>query len=69
MFCKYCKEIEIIEGVLQGISFEPASEHKKWFASGVYGIKAKVCPKCGRLLDFSLDTNSLKKITKKRYKS
>lgn len=65
MLCEYCQKAEVIEGTLEGVSFEPLSERKRRFASGVYGIKALVCPKCGRLSNFSLDTESLKNITKK----
>jgi hypothetical protein len=64
MLCNYCKEAELIEGTLEGISFEPFSEHKKLLTSGVYGIRAMVCPKCGRLSDFSLDVEALKKIAR-----
>ncbi len=65
MLCEYCKKVEMIEGTFEGVSFEPSSEHKKMIASGVYGIKAMVCPECGRLSNFSLDTDSLRRITKK----
>jgi hypothetical protein len=64
MLCEYCEKIEMISGTLEGISFEPLSEHKKWLATGVYGVKASVCPKCGRLSNLSIDIDSLKKITK-----
>ncbi len=62
MLCNYCKKAEMIEGTLEGISFEPLSEHKKMLTSGVYGIRAMVCPKCGRLSGFSLDVEALKKM-------
>jgi hypothetical protein len=64
MLCEYCKEAEVIEGILEGVSFVPSSEQKKWLASGVYGIKAMVCPSCGRLYNFNVDIKSLKKIVK-----
>ena len=65
MLCEYCKKAELIDGTLEGISFVPSFEHKKWFASGVYGIKAKACPECGRLTNFNVHVGSLKKMIKK----
>lgn len=64
MLCEYCRKVETIKGTLEGVSFEPTSEHKKWLASGVYGIEVLACPECGRLSNFSLDTKTLKKISK-----
>ncbi len=60
----HCNKGKLIEGTLEGVSFEPISEHKKMLASGVYGIKAMVCTECGYLSNFNLDTETLKKITK-----
>jgi RHS repeat-associated protein len=65
MLCDYCKKTELIEGTLEGVSFEPGSEHKKVLSSGVYGIKAMACPSCGRLSDFALNVEALKKMLKK----
>ncbi len=65
MKCGYCKEGELIEGTLEGVSFQPKSEHKRWFSSGVYGIKTTVCMECGRLSNLSLDKKVLEKIVKK----
>ena len=65
MVCNYCKKEELIEGTLEGVSFKPQSEHKKVLSSGVYGIKAMACPSCGKLSDFSLNVEALKKILKK----
>jgi hypothetical protein len=64
MICDYCKKAELIEGTPEGISFEPKSEFKKFFSSGVYSIKAKVCPSCGQLSGLALDVEALKKIMK-----
>ena len=66
MFCEFCRKAEVVEGTLEGISFEPSSECKKRFATGVYGITATACPECGRLADIKLDVRVLKKILKKR---
>jgi hypothetical protein len=63
MLCEFCEKAEVIEGTVDPVSFVP--ERKKWFARGVYGISATVCPKCGRLSNFSLDTKYLEKILKK----
>jgi hypothetical protein len=65
MLCDCCKKEDLIEGTLEGVSFKPQSEHKKILSSGVYGIKAMVCPSCGRLSNFALDAEALKKILKK----
>ena len=61
MLCEFCKKAEVVEGTLEGISFEPVSGQKKWFAKGVYCIRATACPECGRLTDLSLDAKSLVK--------
>jgi hypothetical protein len=65
MICNYCKKAELIGGTLEGVSFEPQSEHKKLFSSGIYSIKVMVCPSCGRLSDFALNVDALQKIIKK----
>jgi hypothetical protein len=62
MTCDYCSKGEMVEGTLEGVSFEPASEHKKFFSKGVYGITAMVCLSCGRMSNFSLDVHTLKNI-------
>ena len=65
MVCEFCKKAEVIEGTLEGISFEPAPECKKRFATGVYGITATACPECGHLADIKLDAGSLRKIVQR----
>ena len=64
MICEFCKEGELVQGTLVGVSFEPSTKKKKWIASGVYGIKAVACTACGRLSDLSLDTEALRKTVK-----
>lgn len=66
MICEFCKKGELIEGTLEGVSFQPSCENKKLFSSGVYGIKSMVCPECGRLTNFCLNTETLTKIVKKK---
>ena len=66
MLCDHCKKAELIEGTLEGVSFEPQSEHKKMLSSGVYGIKAMACPFCGSLSNFALNAEALKKILKRQ---
>jgi hypothetical protein len=63
MICKFCKDGELIEGTLEGVSFEPAMQSKKIFSKGVYGIRVLVCSNCGQLSDLKLDLEALKKVT------
>ena len=65
MICEYCGKGDLLEGTLEGVSFKPSSEDKKWLAKGIYGIKAMACPECGRLSNFSIDTETLRKLMKK----
>jgi hypothetical protein len=65
MTCESCGKAELVEGTLEGVSFEPSSEHQKFFARGVYGIKAMACPSCGRVSDFYIDVESLKRALNK----
>jgi hypothetical protein len=66
MLCKLCKKAELIEGTLEGVSFKPLSEQRKFLSTGVYGIKVMVCPECGHLSEFKLsDVEVLRKIIKK----
>ena len=65
MLCEYCKKKDVVEGTLEGVSFEPLRESKKRFASGVYGIKAMACPECGRITNCTLDVEALRKIMRK----
>jgi|GEM_PF-3563042 len=65
MLCNYCKKENVIEGVLEGVSFVPLREHKKTFSTGIYGINAFVCLSCGQLSHFSLDLDAFQKILKK----
>lgn len=60
--CHSCKKGELIEGTLEGVSFQPLSEAKKWLSSGVYGIHATACSNCGRILDMAIDTQTLRRI-------
>ena len=62
--CQYCKKGKLIEGTLEGVSFQPLSEAKKWLSSGVYGIQGLVCLECGRISDLSVDTKTLEKLTR-----
>ena len=65
MECEICKKGKIVEGTLEGVSFRPSKQRKKIFASGIYGIKAKACSNCGRLIELELDTKALNKIMEK----
>jgi hypothetical protein len=68
MYCEYCKNVCLIEGTLEGVSFMPLSEKKRWIKTGIYGIKTMVCPVCGRFSNFRSDNESiayLKKITER----
>ena len=60
--CQSCKKGKLVEGTLEGVSFQPRSEWKKWFSKGVYGIRAKACSNCGRISDMAIDTETLRKI-------
>jgi hypothetical protein len=62
--CQSCKKGKLIEGTLEGVSFQPLSEGKKWLSSGVYGIHALVCLECGLISDLSVDTKALEKLTR-----
>ena len=64
MQCPSCKQGKLIEGTLEGVSFEPSRKDKKWFSSGVYGIMVTACSECGRLSDLKINVESLKKIIK-----
>ena len=66
MICNICKSSKVIEGTLEGISFIPTRENKKWFKSGVYGFKANVCQKCGCLSNISIDVRILQKIIREK---
>lgn len=63
--CQSCKEGKLIEGTLEGVSFQPSSEGKKWLSSGVYGINATVCSNCGCISNVTVDVEALKKLLKK----
>jgi len=65
MLCSRCKKAELIDGTLEGVSFEPSPQRKKIWSGGVYGIRASACPECGGLSDFRLNTDALKKMLKK----
>jgi len=62
--CKWCKRESLVEGTLEGVSFKPLIEKKKWLSSGVYGIRAFVCYECGRISELLVDTKTLQKILK-----
>jgi hypothetical protein len=64
MECRQCKNTTLVEGSLEGVSFQPKSEHKKWISSGIYGINALVCPECGSLSDFKLDAGAIDALKK-----
>lgn len=61
LICESCKKEDLIEGSLEGVSFQPTSEHGKWLSTGIYGIKAFVCPECGCISNLSIDTETLKR--------
>ncbi len=63
--CQWCKKGELIKGTLEGVSFQPLSEGKKWLSSGVYGIRGVVCSNCGRIAELTVDTATLQKILQK----
>jgi hypothetical protein len=52
----------MVEGGLEGISFVPGQQEKRFFSSGVYGIRAVACTGCGYLSALTLDANALSKI-------
>ena len=62
MKCEFCASSNTTTGTLEGISFRPSQQRPRFFETGVYGITATVCLECGRLSQFSLDTEVLKKI-------
>ena len=64
MICDKCKNAELINGTLEGVSFQPSSEEKKLFSKGIYGIRVLVCPGCGSITDMRLDVKVLKKMIK-----
>lgn len=66
--CESCKGENLIEGTLEGVSFQPSFESAKWLSSGIYGIKAYVCQDCGHISGFSIDINELKSMLQKRKK-
>ncbi len=66
MICDICKKGELIDGILEGLSFVPSIFEKKIFSRGVYGIYVKVCTECGNLSNFSIDTEALNRIIKKK---
>jgi hypothetical protein len=61
--CEHCGKTKLVKGTLEGVSFVPETVTSKWLAKGVYGIQAVACAECGRLSDFKLDADTLKKIT------
>lgn len=63
--CQWCKKGKLVEGTLEGVSFQPLSEGKKWLSSGIYGIRATACSNCGCISDLAIDTESLQKILRK----
>lgn len=60
--CTYCQNHEVVEGTLEGVSFQSLAEGKKILSSGVYGIRTTVCTKCGHLSSLFLDTEALRKM-------
>lgn len=60
--CAYCQNREVVEGTLEGVSFQSLAEGKKILSSGVYGIRTTVCTKCGYLSNLFLDAKALSKI-------
>ncbi len=64
MVCENCKKSNFVEGTLQGVSFEPSKQRKKWLTKGVYSIEVKVCIECGHVFNLYLNTDVLKKILK-----
>lgn len=65
MSCPHCQGRELIEGTLEGVSFQSLADVKKMFSSGVYGIRTIVCASCGRNIELSIDPETLCKILKK----
>lgn len=63
MKCPTCNSSEMLEGTLEGVSFEPKSQNRvRVFRSGVYSIEAQVCAKCGTVVTMRLDCDALKRI-------
>ena len=68
MQCDQCKNANLVEGRLEGVSFVPQKEHRKLFSSGVYGIKTLICLECGKLLELRMEDGAietLKRMIKK----
>ncbi len=65
MKCTCGSKEALVEGTLEGVSFEPTQEAKKLVARGVYGLTATVCPACGRIGDLRLNTEALKSVLKR----
>jgi len=66
MKCEHCKDVELVAGTLDGVSFVPAKRDRKFFSTGVYGITAMVCPQCGRLANLYMDPETLRKVLAKK---
>ena len=59
MKCRHCESINVLEGTLEGVSFLPSSKVKKFFATGLYGIKTTLCFECGKLNDLHFDQKAI----------
>jgi uncharacterized Zn finger protein len=64
MVCKNCGNSEFTSGILEGVAFTPSTEKRKLLSTGIYGIEAVVCVKCGQIINLSLDINALNKVLK-----
>ena len=66
MKCMYCKkDVDFIDGTLEGVSFVEKCNKKRFLTTGLYGITVKACPECGRLTEFTVDSKVLQKIVNK----
>ena len=58
MLCEHCKDTELIEGIIEAVTFTPLTQKGKLFRHTVRDIYAFACPKCGRLSNLSTCTCS-----------
>lgn len=64
--CQYCKAGNLVDGTLEGVSFQPKSEAGKLLSSGIYGITVKACSNCGRLSALAIDPKNLQKLLRRK---
>ncbi len=61
MKCEFCnKESEVVNGTLEGVSFVPETQDRKWIKTGICALETTVCADCGRILTIKVNKESLK---------